>query len=50
MYIHSIQVKTNLGLDLEDCQHAVTDEFLCMKAGCALGTDVCQWMFRTKPT
>ena len=33
-------LKVNLGPGLEDCQHAVIDEFLCMVAGCALGTDV----------
>ena len=32
----------------EDCQHAVTDEALCTVTGCALGTDVCHWMFKTK--
>ena len=26
-------------------QHPVIDEFLCIVAGCALGTDVCHWMF-----
>ena len=31
--------KANLGLGREDCQQAVIDEFLCMVAGCALGTD-----------
>ena len=29
----------------EACQHPVIDEFLCMVAGCVLGTDVCHWMF-----
>ena len=24
----------NLGLGQEDCQHVVTDEFLCMVTGC----------------
>ena len=43
-------LKANLGLLREDCQHAVTDEFLCMVAGCALGADVCHWMFKTKST
>ena len=43
-------LKTNLGFGREDCQHAVIDEFLCMAAGCALGTDVCHWMFKQKST
>ena len=34
----------NLALSPEDCEHAVIDEFLCMVAGCALGTDQCHWM------
>ena len=38
----------DLGLAAEDCQHAVTDESLCTVTGCALGTDVCHWMFKTK--
>ena len=38
-------LKANLGLGQEDYQHAVRDEFLSMVAGCALGTDVCHWMF-----
>ena len=41
-------LKVDLGLAGEDCQHAVTDESLCMVTGCALGTDVCHWMFKTK--
>ena len=41
---------TNLGLDREDCQHPVIDEFLCVVATCALRTDVCHWMFTTKST
>ena len=40
-------LKRNFGLGREDCQQAVTDEFLCIVAGCALGTDVCHWMFET---
>ena len=32
----------------EDCHHAVTDEALCTLTGCALGTDVCHWMFKIK--
>ena len=24
------------------------DEFLCVVAGCAVGTDVCHWMFKKK--
>ena len=43
-------LKAHLGLDREDCQHGVIDEFLCMVAGCALGTDVCHWMFLKKST
>ena len=38
----------DLSLAGEDCQHAVTDEALCTVTGCALGTDVCHWMFKTK--
>ena len=38
----------DLGLAGEDCQHAVTDESPCTVTGCALGTDVCHWMFKTK--
>ena len=39
----------DLSLAREDCQHAVTDEALCtVTGGCALGTDVCHWMFKTK--
>ena len=41
-------LKKDLGLTGEDCQHAVTDESLCPVTGCALGTDVCHWMFKTK--
>ena len=41
-------LKVDLGLAREDCQHAVTDESLCTVTGCALGTDVRQWMFKTK--
>ena len=41
-------LKVDLGLAGEDCQHAVIDESLCMVTGCALGTDVCHWMFKTK--
>ena len=26
------------------------DEFLCMVAGCALGTDVCHWIFLSQPS
>ena len=43
-------LKVDLGLAVEDCQHAVTDESLCTVTGCALGTDVCHWMFKTKVT
>ena len=45
-----LKLKVNLGSRWEDCQHTVVDEFLCMVAGCALGTDVCHWMFITKST
>ena len=38
----------DLSLAGEDCQPAVTDESLCTVTGCALGTDVCHWMFKTK--
>ena len=41
-------LKVDLSLAGEDCQHAVTDVALCMVTGCALGTDVCHWMFKTK--
>ena len=41
-------LKTHCGLAGPDCQHVVIDEFLCMVSGCALETDVCQWMFKTK--
>ena len=30
--------------------YTVIDEFLCMLAGCALGTDVCHWMFEKRST
>ena len=43
-------LKTSLGLGREDCQHTVIDEFLCMVADCALGTDVYHWMFKQKST
>ena len=35
-------VKMNHSLRREDCQHIVTDKFLCLVTDCALGTDVCQ--------
>ena len=43
-----LSLKALLGLpwDAYDYQDAVTDEFLCMVAGCAWGTDVCHWMFK----
>ena len=41
-------LKVDLSPAGEDCQHAVTDESLCTVTGCALGTDVCHWMFKTK--
>ena len=40
-------LKGNFGLGREDCQQAETDEFLCIVAGCVLGTDVCHWIFKT---
>ena len=43
-------LKGNYGLGREDCQQAVTDEFLCIVTGCVLGTDVCHWMFKTNST
>ena len=36
----------DLSLAGEDCQHAGTDESLCPVNGCAVGTDVCHWMFK----
>ena len=36
-------LKMSLGLGLEDCQHTVIDDFLCTVAGCAWGTDVCNY-------
>ena len=41
-------LKVDLSPAGEDCQHAVTDESLCPVTGCALGTDVCHWMFKNK--
>ena len=41
-------LKTHRGLAGPDCQHVVTDEFLFMVFGCALETDVCHLMFKTK--
>ena len=41
-------LKVDLSLAGQDCQHAVTDEALCTVTGCALGTDGCHWMFKTK--
>ena len=41
-------LKTHPFLAGPDCQHGVIDEFLCMVSGCALETDVCHWMFKTK--
>ena len=41
-------LKVDLGLAGEDCQQAVTDESLCTVTGCASGTDVYHWMFKTK--
>ena len=43
-----IRLKVDLSLAGEDCQHAVPDESLFTVTGCALGTDVCHWMFKTK--
>ena len=31
-------------------RHTVIDEYLCTVAGCALGTDVCHWMFLKRLT
>ena len=36
----------HLGLLWKDCQHVVIDKFLCMVAGCVLGTDVCHWTLK----
>ena len=41
-------LKVDFSLAGEDCQQAVTDEAVCTVTGCALGTDVCHWMFKTK--
>ena len=41
-------LKVDIGLAGEDWQRAVTDESLCPVTGCALGTDVCHWIFKTK--
>ena len=38
------------GLGWEDCQQALTDEFLCILVGCVLETDVCYWIFKTQST
>ena len=46
----SLALKGNFGLGREDCQQAVTYEFLYIVAGCVLGTDVSHWMFKTKST
>ena len=35
-------------LDRHTIKPVVIDEFLCMVAGCVLGTDVCHWMFKRK--
>ena len=43
-----LPLKVDLSLAGEDCQQAVTDAALCTVTGCALGTDVCHWMFKTK--
>ena len=43
-----ITLKSHRGLAGPDCQHIVIDEFLWMVSGCALETDECHWMFKTK--
>ena len=43
-----VTLKTHRGLAGPERQHVVTDEFLCMVSGCALQTDVCHCMFKTK--
>ena len=43
-------LKEHLGFAWEDYQHAVIDEFLCIVAGCVLGTYVCCWMFKKRST
>ena len=43
-----ITLKSHQCLAGPDCQHIVIDEFLWMVSGCALETDVCHWMFKTK--
>ena len=48
--MYKVFLKGNFGMGREDCQQAVTDEFMCIVAGCCLGTDVCHWMFKTKST
>ena len=41
-------LKTHRDVAGPGCQHVVIAEFLCMLSSCALGTDVCHWMFKTK--
>ena len=44
-----LRLMAHRGLAGLDCQHIIViDEFLCMVSGCALETDVCHWMFKTK--
>ena len=43
-----ITLKSQRGLAGPDCQHIVIDEFQWMVSDCALETDVCHWMFKTK--
>ena len=45
-----VLLTADLGLGRKDCQHTVIDEFLCTVASCALGTNVCHWIFKTKST
>ena len=49
-FITREHLKGNFGLGREDCQQAMTDEFMGIVAGCLLGTDVCHWVFKTKST
>ena len=48
--VSTLGFKPNLGLGRENHSHrqAVIDEFLCMMAGCAFGTDVSHWVFKQK--
>ena len=46
-FVHFNYLQRHLGLPWEDYQHAVIDEFQCMVAGCALGTDYVIGCLRT---